>query len=93
MRATTIENGHGVVETAGGRVGSAQRVERGGVGSVAGLANARRNFDGALPGAKKYLAVPPGTRRPYEIKQHGPYTVVQSNEALTVFGNQMRPNK
>ncbi len=49
--------------------------------------------DGALPDQKQYLSLPTGLTLPYEIRRHGPYTVVQSNEALTIFGNQMRRNK
>ena len=49
--------------------------------------------DGALPDKKQYLSLPTGLTLPYEIRRHGPYTVVQSNEALTVFGTQRRCKK
>jgi hypothetical protein len=50
-----------------------------------------RNRQGALPDSNRYLVLPSSIRPPYEIDRHGPYTVLQSSDALTIFGNPTRP--
>ena len=46
---------------------------------------------GALPDSKRYLTLPTSIKAPSALERQGPYTVLQSYEALTIFGNPTRP--